>query len=125
MEILLRCYTSEFGFYWVSHLSMAEFYYDCYIHEASKYSSFEVSYGFQLATLADRLWLLPNTPRVADGLSESARVRDFVRELLILFKQRTAAHSSRPAPIFAIGNFVFLSSKGLHIHSQKCEHLID
>ena len=52
-------------------------------------------------------------------------VRDVVRELLTLSKQRMAAPCSQPAPIFAIGDFVFLSSKGLHIHSQKCKHLID
>ena len=26
---------------------------------------------------------------------------------------------------FVVGDFVFLSSKGLHIHSQKCKHLRD
>jgi hypothetical protein len=36
-----------------------------------------------------------------------------------------AARSSRPAPIFVVGDFAFLSSKGLHIHSQKCKHLKD
>jgi hypothetical protein len=36
-----------------------------------------------------------------------------------------AARSSRSSPIFVVGDFVFLSSKGLHIHSQKCKHLRD
>jgi len=36
-----------------------------------------------------------------------------------------ATRSSRPAPIFVVGDFVFLSSKGLHIHSQKCKHVRD
>jgi len=35
------------------------------------------------------------------------------------------ARSSRPAPFFVVGDFVFLSSKGLHIHFQKCKHLRD
>jgi len=34
-----------------------------------------------------------------------------------------AARSSRTSPIFVVGDVVFLSSKGLHIHSQKCKHL--
>ncbi len=36
-----------------------------------------------------------------------------------------AARSFRPAPTFVVGDFVFLSSKGLHIDSQKCKHLRD
>jgi len=39
--------------------------------------------------------------------------------MLALSKQRTAARSSRPAPILTVGDHVFLSSKGLHIHSQS------
>jgi len=50
LKILLRCYTTESGFDWVSHLSMVEFYYNCYVNEASKHFPFEVSYGFQPAT---------------------------------------------------------------------------
>jgi hypothetical protein len=62
---------------------------------------------------------------VADRLTEMASVRDVVCELLTLTKQRTAARSSRPAPIFAVGDFAFPSSKDLHIHPQKCKHLRD
>ena len=36
-----------------------------------------------------------------------------------------AACSSKPSPTFVVGDFVFLSSKGLYIHSQKCKHLRD
>ena len=36
-----------------------------------------------------------------------------------------AARLSRLAPTFFVGDFVFLFSKGLHIHSQKCKHLRD
>ena len=55
MQILLRCYTTESGFDWVSYLPMVEFYYHCSINESSKHSPFGVSYGFQSATPADRL----------------------------------------------------------------------
>ena len=83
-------------------------------------------YGFQLATLANRLLPLIGAPSpVADRLTELANVREVVRELLTLSKQRMAARSSRLAPTFVVGDFVFLSSKGLHIHSQKCKHLRD
>ncbi len=46
----------------VSYLPMVEFYYNCSINEASKHSPFEVSYGFQRATHADRLLLLTGAP---------------------------------------------------------------
>ncbi len=108
---MLRCYTSESGFDWVSHLPMVEFYYGCYINESSKHSPFEVSYGFQLATPADRLLPLIGAPTsVADRLTDLANTRDVVRELLTLSKQRMAARSSRPTPTFVVGDFVFLSS---------------
>jgi hypothetical protein len=58
-------------------------------------------------------------------MSELASVRDVVQELLTLSMQRMTARSSRPPPIFVVGDFAFLSSKGLHIHSQKCKHLRD
>jgi len=85
-----------------------------------------VSYGFQPATPVDRL--LPLTGALAsatDRLTGLASTRDVVRELLTPSKQRMTAHSSRPAPTFVVGDFVFLSSKSLHIHSQKCKRLRD
>jgi len=78
------------------------------------------------ATHIDRL--LPLTGAlalVAARLTELANVREVVRELLTLSKQRMTARSSRPVPTFVLGDFVFLSSKGLHIHSQKCKHVRD
>jgi len=126
MKILLRCYTPESGFDWVSHLPMVEFYYNCSINESSKHSPFEVTYGFQLATLADRLLQLTGAPAlVADRLTKLANIREVIRELLMFSKQRMAARSFRPTPTFVVSDFVFLSSKGLHIHSHKCKHLRD
>jgi hypothetical protein len=105
---------------------MVEFYNNYYISEASKHSPFEVSYGFKSSTHADRLLPLSGAPTlVAEHLTALASIRDDVRELLTLSKQRLAAHSSKPAPTFVVGDFIFLSSKGLHIHSQKCKHLRD
>jgi len=79
----------------------------------------EVYYCFQPTTLADRF--LPLTDALApvvERLNELASVREVVRELLTLSKQRMVARSSRPAPTFVVGDFVFLSFRGLHIHSQ-------
>ncbi len=96
---------------------MVEFYNNCSIIKTSKHSPFEVSCGFQPATHAHRL--LPLTGAIApvdDRLTELTNVRDVVRELLTLSMQRMAARSSKPAPTLAVGDFFFLSSKGLHIH---------
>ncbi len=86
-----------------------------------------MTYGFQpAATHADRLLPLTSAPAPATNrITESANVREVVRELLTHSKQRMAARSSRPAPTFVVGDFVFLFSNGLHIHSQKCKHLRD
>jgi hypothetical protein len=110
MQILLRCNTTENGLDWVFHLPMVEFYYNCSINESSKHSPFEVTYGFQPATHADRLLpLIGAPPLVADRLTEMANVREVVRELLMLSKQRMGARSSRSAPTFVLGDFVFHS----------------
>ncbi len=70
MQILLRCYTAECGFDWVSHLPMIELYYNCSTNESSKHSPFKASYGFQPATPVDRLLPLTGAPApVADRLT--------------------------------------------------------
>ena len=120
IHILFRCITSEYIFNWVSHLPMVELNYKFSINEASKHSLFKVSYGVQPATHDDKLLLLTRAPAsIADRLTDLACVKDVVRELLTLSKQRMDACSSRPVPIFAVRGFVFLSSRGLHTHSQK------
>jgi hypothetical protein len=120
MQILLRCYTTESRFDWVSHLLMVEFYYNYYSNEASKHWPFEISYGFQLAPPVDRVVPLTDAHALdVERLTELASVRDVVRELLTLYKQRMAACSSKPVPTFVVNDFIFLSSKGLHIYSQK------
>ena len=55
MQTLLRCYCTESSFDWTSDLSMVEFYYNYSINEATSHSPFEVMYGFQPSTHADRL----------------------------------------------------------------------
>jgi hypothetical protein len=104
MQILLRCYTPESGFDWVSKLPMVEFhYYNCSMNEASKHSPFEVSYGFLPTTSAHRLLpLIGAQAYVTDRLTELVSVRDVVRELLALSKQRMAGRSSRPSLFFRI-----------------------
>jgi hypothetical protein len=87
---------------------MVKFYYNCSINEASKHSTFEVSYGFHPTTHADRLLPLIGAPApIAERLTALASVKNIVRELLTLSKQRMAARSSRPAPIFSVGEFFF------------------
>ena len=80
----------------------------------------------ELRTHVDRL--LPLTSAIApiaERLTKLASVRDIVRELLTLSKQRMAARFSRLAPTVVVSYFVFFSSKRLHIHSQMCKHLRD
>ncbi len=50
LQTQLRCYCVEYGFYWNSDLSVAEFYYNCSINEATTHSPFEVMYGYQPST---------------------------------------------------------------------------
>jgi hypothetical protein len=66
METLLRYYCAQSGFDWISHLSMVEFYYSCSINEATTHSPFEVMYGYQPSTPADRLVLMVGATTDAD-----------------------------------------------------------
>ncbi len=79
MQKLLRCYYAVYGFDWTSHLSMVEFYQNCLIYEATRYLPFEVMYGYQPSTLADRLLpMVGVTADAADRLTLIAYIRDVV-----------------------------------------------
>jgi hypothetical protein len=126
MQTLLRCYCAESGFDWTSQLSMVEFYYNCSTNEAAKHSPFEVMSCFQPSTPADQLLpLMGATTDATDRLTQISEVRDVVKQLLILSKERMKARTTRSAPLFHVGDLVFLSTKGLNIRSQKCKHLKD
>jgi hypothetical protein len=106
---------------------MVELYYNSSINEATTHAPFEVMYGYQPSTSADRL--LPMAGATADATDRLTLIadiiRDVVNQLLKLSKERMAARSTRTAPIFQPGDLVYLSSKRLHIRSQKCKHLRD
>jgi hypothetical protein len=127
MQTLIRCYCAKSGFDWTSpYLSMVDFLYTCSINEATSHSPFEVMYGFQPCIPADHLLPLSgNTAEAADKLTMIADIKDVVYELIKLSKERMAARSTRSAPLFQPREYVYLSTKGLHIRSQKCKHLRD
>jgi hypothetical protein len=65
------------------------------------------------------------TADTADMLTNIVETRDVVKQLSILSKERMAVRSTRSLPIFHVGDLVYLSTRGLHIHSQECKHLRD
>jgi hypothetical protein len=80
---------------------MVEFYYNCSINEAILHSPFEVIYGFQPPTHADRLVPLTSTiAEAANRLTMKTDIKDVVRQLIKLAKERMAASSTRTDPIF-------------------------
>jgi len=127
MQTLLRCYYAISYFDWTSHLSMVEFYYNCYFNEATTHSSFEVMYGYQPSTPVDRLLsMVGATIDATDRLTLIVDIRDVINQLLKLsIKERMATRLTRTAPSFQPRDLVYISTKGLHIRSQKCKHLRD
>ncbi len=120
MQTLLRCHCAKSGSDWASHLSMFGFYYNCSTNEAARHSPFEIMYGFQSSTLADRLLPLTDSPTDASNrLTNIVEIRDAINQLLILSKDRMAARSTRSPSIFHIGNPVCLSTSGLHIRPHN------
>jgi hypothetical protein len=103
MQTLLRCYCAESGSDRASYLSMIELYFNCSTNEAACHSPFEVIYGFQPSTPADRL--LPLAGATADAavrLTNIVEIRDVVKQLLIRSKERLATRSTRSPPIFLV-----------------------
>ena len=99
---------------------MVEFYYNCSINEATSHSLFEAMYGFQPSTHANRI--LPLTGATAEGADKLTMIRDIrdgVHQLIKLSKERMAARSTRTPPLFQPEYYVYLSTKGLNIRSQK------
>ena len=94
--------------------------------EATSRSPFVVMYGFQPSTHANRILSLTGaTVEVANRLTMITDIRDVVHQLIKLSRERMAAKSTRTDPLFQPEDYVYLSTKGLHIRSQKCKHLRD
>jgi len=71
---------------------MVEFYYNCSINEASQDSTFEVMFGYQPSTHADRLPPLTGaTANATSRLTLFSNIRDVVEQLLQLSKERMVA----------------------------------
>ena len=126
MQSLLRCYCAEAGYDWSDQLDMIEFQYNSFTSESTKHSPFESSYGFQPAAPVDRMLPSVGADSAADErLKQLADTQAVVKELLQLSKDRQAAKRTSYTPKFKPGDLVFLSTKGLNIHSQNCQKLKD
>jgi hypothetical protein len=81
-------------------------------------------YGYQPSPHAYRLLQLAGANKdTVDRLTLVADIRDVVKQLLNLSKERTSAKPTRAASLFQPGDLVYLPVKGLHIRSQKCKRL--
>jgi len=99
---------------------MAEFYYNCSINEATAHSPFEIMYGFQPSTHANRLLpLIGATTEAADMLTMISDIRDVAHQIIKFSKEQMAARSTRTTPLFQPDEYVHLSTKGLNLRSQK------
>ena len=81
-------------------------------------------YRLQPSTLADRLLpLAESIADAADRLAEIVEIMDVNKQLLILFKERMAARSTRSPPIFRIRDLLYLPTRGLYVRSKKSEQI--
>ena len=126
MQSLLRCFCAEAGYDWAAHLDMVEFTYNSTVSEASQHSPFETTFGFNPSAPVDLMLPFGEIPvSAADRLQQISDTQMVVKELLQLSKERLAASTSRIAPEFDIGDYVYLSTRGLRIKSQSCKKLMD
>ncbi len=100
----------------VTSVSMDEFYYNCSINEAAIHSPYEVMYGYQPSSPTDKILPIAGaTADAADRLIVLANLRVVITQLIKLSKERMATRSTRFAPIFQPGDFVYHSTRGLNI----------
>ena len=126
MQCLLRCYSAETGFDWASHLDLVEFVYNTTVSESAKHSPFEVAQGFNPPLPVDRMLPQDGTNAEAAVRLEHMRdVQEVTKELLRLSKDKMAAQADQPVREFNVGDYVFLSTKGLRLKSQACSKLKD
>ncbi len=59
------------------------------------------------------------TANATDRLTNIVEIRDVVKQLLILLKERMAARTTRSQANFNVGDLVYLSTRGLHTRSQE------
>ena len=83
------------------------------------HSPFNAMIWYQPSTRAYRLLPLKSAiVEVMEMLALITNIRDVVKQLFKLYyKERTAARSTRIAPLFQIGDLINPSTKGLHIRS--------
>jgi len=100
---------------------MVEFNYNYSTNEVARLSLFKVVYGFQpsMPTTDSLLPLTGATANAADRLTSIFKIRDMVKQLLIMSKERVSARSIRSPRIFHVGDLVYLFTRGLHIHSKN------
>ena len=58
------------------------------------------------------------------NIDYDSRYQGCVHQLLKLSKERMSVTSTRTAPLLQPGDLVYLSTKGLHIRSQKCPIIV-
>jgi len=66
-------------------------------------------------------YMVGATADATNRMTLIAYIRDVVNNLLKLSKERITAKSPWTVPSFQPGDLVYLSTKGLHICSQKCK----
>ena len=87
---------------------MVEFYYNFSINnEATQHSLFEVMYGFQPSTPTNRLLPLAGATAVAtERLTNIVEIRDVIKQLLIISKERMAPKSTQSPPNVHVGDLL-------------------
>ncbi len=90
---------------------MVGLYLNCSTNEAAPHSPFEVMYGFQPSSPADRLLTMAGaTADKTDRVTNIVEINDVVRQLLIHSKDIMTARSTRSPPVVHVGDLVYLST---------------
>ncbi len=98
---------------------MVEFYYNGFINETTSHYPFEIMYGLQPSTHANRLLPLIGATTKAADMTLLANIIDVVFELIKMSKNIMTVKSARTAPRFQSGDHVYLSTIGLHIRTPS------
>uniref|UniRef100_A0A3P9LBR3 Gypsy retrotransposon integrase-like protein 1 n=1 Tax=Oryzias latipes TaxID=8090 RepID=A0A3P9LBR3_ORYLA len=121
LESALRCVCSQNPSSWSNHLSWIEYAHNSLVSSATGRSPFEAYLGYQPPLFPSEEVDL-TVPSVADHIRRCRRVWSATRQSLLRATQRAKTSADRrrsPAPPYAPGQEVWLSTKDLPLHTES------
>jgi hypothetical protein len=128
LEQYLRTYCSWDQKNWVELLPYAEFCYNNTVHSSTKMTPFYANFGYHPGHNYPAVEVISNVPAAEEFVLKLQKLREDMRETLLLAKKRMAKYYNRKVadqePKFKVGDWVMLNAKDFKTirPSKKLDH---